>query len=100
MAEEKHQDDPELARLRQKSARGALNILEALFQQPEFRKLIRKAFIKQSVEMSIFLGFFVVGLFTLFNALKSIYNIGVVGDVAVGVILILVGLVYVVRSLR
>ena len=100
MAEEKRQDDPELARLQAKTAKGALNILEALFQQPEFRKLIRKAFIRQSVEMSIFLGFFVVGLFTLFNALKSIYNIGVVGDVAISVILILVGLVYVVRSLR
>jgi len=88
MAEEKRRDDPDLARLQAKTAKGALNIL------------IRKAFIKQSVEMSIFLGFFVVGLFTLFNALKSIYNIGVVGDVAVGVILILVGLVYVVGSLR
>ena len=100
MAEEKHQDDPELARLRAKTAKGALNVVEALLQQPELRKLILKLFAKESVKMSLFLGFFIVGLFTVFNALKSILCVGVVGDVAIGIILIFVGLIYVVRSLR
>jgi len=100
MVEEKHQDDPELARLQAKTAKGALNVLEALFQQPEFRKLIRKAFIRQSLEMSLFLGFLIVGLFTLLGALQSIYNVGPFGNLILGIALIAIGLVYVIRSLR
>lgn len=100
MAEEKHKDDPDLARLQAKTAKGALNVLEALFQQPEFRKLIRKAFIRQSLEMSLFLGFLIVGLFTLLGALQSIYNVGPYGNLILGIALIVVGLAYVIRSLR
>jgi len=99
MAPETDKEDIE-ERLKRKTASGALNILKALFDNPEFGRAIRKAFIKHSVVMALFLSFMVVGLFMILDAVKSIYNIGVAGNLVIGVTLISVGATYIIRSLR
>jgi len=97
--ENKERVDPNLERLRQKTAKGALNVVEALFQEPRFRKLIRRTLLKQSLETSIFLALLIVGIFTVFNTLKTVYNFGWIGDLLFGVTLISIGLSYIIRGL-
>jgi len=99
MAPQTDKEDIE-ERLKRKTASGALNILKALLDNPEFGRAIRKAFIKHSVVMALFLSFMVVGLFMILDAVKSIYNIGPEVNLSVGVALIFAGLIYIIRSVR
>jgi len=92
--------DPELERLQQKTAKGALNVVEALFQEPKFRKLIRRAIVRESLKSGIFLGFFIVGLMGLFTVMKTVYQFSWIEDLILSVVLLAVGLIYMLKSLK
>jgi len=106
MAEEKHQDDPELARLQAKTAKGALNVIEAILNEPKFQaflnnpklhKLINKLFIKQSLKMGLIMGFLVTGLLMICNNLKQILN---VNDGIFGFMLTMIGLLLLIKEVK
>jgi len=94
------EEDPSLKYLRAKSQEGIGNILEGILDNPEVKKIITRAIIRQSVETGIFLSCLIVGVMTLFSALKAVFNLGWRGDFAIGIILIIIGVVYVVGKLK
>jgi len=91
-------NNDDLERLRLKTQKGIMNVIEGILSNPEFQKRINKAFTKQSVKMGLFLSFLIVGIITLLNTFKTICNVGWMGDLIFGTILILVGTLYIVKE--
>jgi hypothetical protein len=93
-------DDPEIRRLREKTAQGALDVLEPILSDPNVQRLIRRTMVREGLKMGLFMGLFIVGLMMLVSVAQTVYAIGWEGNLILSVILIVVGLIYLLRSLR
>jgi len=99
--EQKNEDkeDP-IEHLRGKAQSGVSNILKAVLEEEEVKKLISKAVVRQSIETGLFLSCLIVGIITLFNSVKIALGFGWEGDLAAGITLIIIGASYVFRKLK
>jgi len=93
--ENENQEDP-VEYLSGKAQKGVFNIIEEILRQP----VVQKALIKQSVESGLFISCLIVGILTIVNALKQALNISWQVDVAIGISLIIIFIVYVKRKLN
>jgi hypothetical protein len=93
-------DDPEIAYLKAKSQKGVVNTVEAILEQPEMKRLIRKMLVREALKQSVILCFLFTGIFTVYNALRQLVNWGLGGDVALGVSLIFIAVAYLIRNSR
>ena len=99
--DEKNEDkgDP-IEHLREKTQSGLLNILKAILAEEEVRKLLSRTVVKQSLETGIFLSCLIVGGLSLVNAFKNLIGLTWQADVAVGVALIIPGIIYLAKKLK
>ena len=102
MAKKEHSeiDDPDLARLRAKTVQGALNVLDALLEDPNFQMRLRRVMLRETVKSALFMALFIVGLFMLFGVAKTVYGFSWVVDLATSVTLLIVGLLYMLKKTR
>ena len=100
MGDEEDKDDPEVAYLKAKMNKSAAKTVEAILEQPEMKRLIRKTLVREALKSSIILCLLFTGIFTIYNALRSAVNWGLAGDVAAGATLILVAAVYLLWTRR
>ena len=99
MAEEKPEDNTE-ATIRRKVNEGALNVLEPILNDPGVQRLIRKTIVKEAFKSGLFMAFLIVGMMMLFSVAQAVYAINWVGNLVLSIILIVVGLAYLLKSLR
>jgi len=90
-----NQEDP-INYLSGKAQKGVFNIIEEILRQPS----VQKALIKQSVESGLGISCLIVGILTLVNACKQVLNVSWQADVAIGISLVIVFLVYVKHKLN
>jgi hypothetical protein len=87
-------DDPEIARLQEKSKKGAKNIIGDVLADPEVQKVIKNALFKETVKNAIIMSCLLIGLLKLYDVAKILINFNWIGDTTISIILILVGLIY------
>ena len=99
--EQKDEDkeDP-IEHLRGKAQSGVSNILKAVLEEEEVKNLISKAVVRQSLESALFFACLLIGALDIWNAARTILNIPWQGDVAKGIILIIIGSLYLFRKLK
>jgi hypothetical protein len=100
VGDEEDKDDPEVAYLKAKMNKSAAKTVEAILEQPEMKRLIRKTLVREALKSSIILCLLFTGIFTIYNALRSAVNWGLAGDVAAGATLILVAAAYLLWTRR
>jgi hypothetical protein len=100
VGDEKNKDDAEIAYLKAKMNKSAAKTVEAILEQPEMKRLIRKTLVREALKSSIILCLLFTGIFTIYSALRSAVNWGLTGDVALGATLILVAVAYLIRNSR
>lgn len=82
-------------RLRERARAGTANLVEQVLRQPE----VQRTLMRQSIETAVFVSCLLVGVLTMVNAAKQALNVSWQIDLALGVSLILVFLVYVVKKM-
>jgi len=92
-------EDP-LEHLRGKARSGVSSILKAVLEEEDVQTLIRRTVVKQSLETGFFLSCLIVGGLSLVNAAKSLLSLTWQADVAVGVALIIPGIIYLAKKLK
>lgn len=90
----------ERERLERKASEGALNIVSKILEQPEVQRAITRAVGKQAMISGLFMSFFLVGFFMLFDVAKEVLGHTWQGDLFLGLAMIAVGGAYMLKSVR
>lgn len=93
-------EDKESSRLKDKARGGILDVIEGALEEPEVKKLINRIIIKQSLESAIFLSCLLAGALMVVSAAKVVANSTWQVDAVSGIILIVVGAVYLYLKMR
>lgn len=83
-------------RLKKKAREGTNNIVTQLLKNSEIQRLLTM----QSLKSGLFLACFLVGLMDLTNVLKVVFNLDWKLDLVKGVILLIVGVIYLLKKTR
>jgi len=100
VGDKEDKNDPEIAYLNTKINKSTAKTVEAILEQPEMKRLIRKMLVREALKQSVILCFLFTGIFTIYNALRQITNWGLTGDMALGVSLIFIAVAYLIKSGR
>jgi len=92
-------EDP-VEHLRGKARSGASNVLKAILQDEEIQKILSRAVVRQSLESALFFACLLIGALDVWNAARTLLNIPWQGDIAKGIILIIIGSAYLIRKLK
>jgi len=91
--------DPELAHLQKKTEEGAVNVVTAVLDDPKIQKIIREGVLRETFKSGMVMAFLFVGIMLVFSALKSFIGFNWVGDLIVGSVLMVIGLIYMVKNI-
>lgn len=92
--------DPDVLRLREKAKKSTLKTFLSMLDDPEIKQMLDKIFVNRGLKMSVYLGFFLVGLFNLISTLNQIFQIGVAGNMVLSATLLTVGSLYIIKEQR
>lgn len=93
-------NESEAEALRQKGDKGAAKIVSNIMKQPEVQHVIRVEINKQMFISGLFMAFFLVGFFQLFNVAKVVFSYNWTVDLVIGVIMCIMGATYTVMQIR
>jgi hypothetical protein len=87
--------DPELERLKQKSAKGAMNVFGDVLNNPEIKKMV----IKKATMPIIAVACLFVGVLELYDVTKQLLGINWQVQTIMGLILLTIGLSYILKNM-
>lgn len=93
-------NEAEAEALRQKGDKGAAKMVSSIMKQPEVQHVIRVEINKQMFISGLFMAFFLVGFFQLFNVAKVVFGYNWTVDLVIGVIMCIMGATYTVMQVR
>jgi len=93
------EEDP-IEHLKAKAEDGIGNVIEEVISTAFKMPSVQKTLIRQSVESGLFISCLIVGILTIVNAVKQILNVSWQADIAIGVTLIIVFVVYVTKKTK
>jgi len=91
--------DPELERLKEKSAQGAMNIVGDILSDPKVQKVIKKALTREVVTQTIILSCFFIGILKLYDVAKQVSGFNWQVETVISLVLITIGLSYLVKNM-
>ena len=94
------EEDLDLKYLKMKTQDSLSNVINEILENETIKKAISQAVIKQSLITGLFLSCLIVGILTLVNAVKTLCNFTWQADLIVGMILIILGSVYITKKLN
>jgi len=89
----------EIAVLEEADRKGKINIVRGIINDNEVQQVIKTALLRETIKNSLFFACFIVGLLKLYDVAKAVVGFGLIGDLAVSVILILIGLIYMIPNM-
>jgi len=92
-------DDPEVAMVQRATRQGTLNVVGDILKDPKVQEMIKTALLRETIKNSLFFGCFIVGLLKLYDVAKIVVGFNWIGDLAISIILILVGLIYMLKNI-
>ena len=87
--------DPELEYLKKKSAKGTMNVIGDVLDNPE----IKKAIIHKAAMPLIAVACLFIGVLGLFDVAKQLLGLGWQVEIAVSIVLVLIGLIYLLKNM-
>jgi hypothetical protein len=97
--EHERSDDADIERLRAKTKKGAANVVNEVLADPEVQALIKGALLRETVKTSILMACIFVGILKLYDVAKVVTGFDWKGDFIIGLVLTLVGLIYMLRDM-
>jgi len=91
------ENDKEMNYLQEKTIKSASRIAETFLSSPEIKAVIRKVFVKEGLILGLFMSFFIVGLMSIVSSIKQLLGFGFEYDLIGGLILFLLGTVYILK---
>lgn len=91
--------DPELERLKQKSAKGAMNIIGDLFNNPEIQQSIKKIIMRKFSIPIVAVFCLFIGILGLFDVAKQILGLGWQVEIVICALFVLIGLIYLLKNM-
>lgn len=99
-SEHDEEDDSEIRRLREKTAKGAVNIVGDVLDDPRIKRMIKKTLLPETIKNAIFMSAFLVGIMFIFNAVKQITGQGPYFDLVCGIALVFIGSICILSSMH
>ena len=90
--------DPELERLKEKSAKGAINIFEDLLNDPVIQQSIKKTLMRKFLIPIIAVTCLFIGILGLFDVAKQLLGLGWQMEITISLVLLTIGLSYLIKS--
>ena len=100
MGDEEDKNDLEIAYLNTKINKSAAKTVEAILEQPEMKRLIRKTFVREGLLQGFIMAFIFLGLMMIYNSCKAALNFGWQIDLLVGYFLTFSGALYLWKKMR
>ena len=91
--------DPEIEYLKEKSKKGAMNIVEDILSDPKVQKVIKKALTREVLVQAITMSCLMIGILKLYDVAKLTLGFGWQVELVISVVLILTGLIYMVKNM-
>ena len=89
----------EIAVLEEADRKGKINIVRGIINDNEVQQVIKTALLRETIKNSILMACLLVGLLKLYDVAKILIGFNWVGDLLISVILILVGLIYMLKTI-
>lgn len=101
MASEEHNQgtDPEVERLKQKTAEGAANLVGGILENPEVQKIIKNALMRETVKQALIMSCLLIGILNLYGIAKQELGFGWQVELVISIALVLVGLIYLLKNM-
>jgi len=90
--------DPEIEYLKEKSKKGAMNIVGDILSDPKVQKVIKKALTREVLVQSITMSCLLIGILKLYDVAKLTLGFGWQVELVISVALVLTGLIYMVKN--
>lgn len=84
----------EVTALKAKNEDSQVNVVKKVFQQPEVKRVVKFEINREMFISGLFMAFFLVGFFKVFDVLKVTLQYNWTIDLAIGVTLLLIGGIY------
>lgn len=93
------ENQAEANKLKEKADNGAVAVVNKVMKQPEVQNIIKKNVNKQTFISGLFMAFLLIGFLMLSNVAKEVLKYSWQGDLAIGVVLIVIGGAYMVKEI-
>lgn len=91
--------DPEIEYLKEKSKKGALNVVGDILGDPEVQKVIKKALTREVISQTLIMSCLFIGILKIYDVGKQVLGFGWQVELVISIILISVGLIYMLKNL-
>lgn len=91
--------DPEIERLKEKSKKGAMNIVGDILSDPKVQQVIKKALTREVLVQSITMSCLLIGILKLYDVAKLTLGFGWQVELVISIVLVLTGLIYMLKNM-
>jgi hypothetical protein len=102
MAQKQHSqcdEDDEVVSPEEADRKGKVKIVKGIVEDPEVQGVIKGALVRETVKTSILMACIFVGILKLYDVAKVVTGFDWKGDFIIGLVLTLVGLIYMLRDM-
>ena len=79
--------------------KGKVNIVKGIVNDPEVQGIIKESLLRETIKNAILMSCLLIGLLKIYDVAKTLINFNWIGDLAIGLILVFIGLYYTIPSL-
>ena len=91
--------DPEIERLKEKSTKGAMNIVGDILSDPKVQKVIKKALTQEVVTQTVVMSCLFIGILKLYDVAKQVLGFNWQVEAIISLVLITIGLSYILKNM-
>jgi len=91
--------DPEIEYIKEKSKKGAMNIVGDILSDPKVQKVIKKALTQEVVTQTVVMSCLFIGILKLYDVAKQVLGFSWQVETVISLILITIGLSYILKNM-
>ena len=91
--------DPEIKRIQDKTARGAVTVVASILENPDVQKTIKNALVRETVKQAVIMSCLFIGILNLYGVAKQLIGFGWQVEAIISTVLVLIALIYMLRNI-
>ena len=91
--------DPEIKQLQDKTAKGAVNLVSGILENPEVQKTIKNALVRETVKQAVIMSCLFIGILNLYGVAKQVIGFGWQVEAVISLVLMSIGLSYILKNM-
>ncbi len=101
MAQEANSEctDTEIKRIEEKTAKGAINVVASILENPGVQKTIKDALVRETVKQAAIMSCLFIGILNLYGVAKQVIGFGWQTEAIISTILVLIALIYMLKNI-